>query len=588
MATYFVSQDGAGSKDGSSVNNASAIATFNAGTAPYNSLANNTVYFLDTITTPVTIPSSGASAASPATLRGDYADHPCTVDVTGATGIDTNSKHYLIIRGLTVTVDSTHIGIYVHGGSHYNYFYNIVFGGGKRFFAVEASDHTIIGNPDNANDIRNTGNIVGDYAIYAGGTGMQDLTINNVKLNGLTSESGNGGIGLWVASTYANNVLSIKNFSVSNATGGGAVIRPVSGGTLTINGFTANTVGTLAGSSYRGGIEIDGQAGITELVASIDNINITSTSKYGVAFKTIAFAANAYIADTTIASNTDINIYMSGIDGLLVNRGTITGGLDGVYADNSPNNTFQYLTISNVNRDGVSFSGTSTGNTVQYCKVSGAGQQDTTGSGDGFTAHDGCTGLLFQYVISANNKNSGFAFVGNAAGTVYNAVSYRNGDKATANMGVRGGFYNSGTGAWVVKNSVFEGNYPKEVNITAAVLGASTFDYNLYYHVGNDCVEAQAFSVDGGSTAIQWADYITAASGFSAGDEAHSVYGNPLFRSATDYHPGVGSPTINAGVDVGLTKDYAGRTIFGNPDIGAYEYTKSQKGRVRFYRPFAR
>lgn len=33
-----------------------------------------------------------------------------------------------------------------------------------------------------------------------------------------------------------------------------------------------------------------------------------------------------------------------------------------------------------------------------------------------------------------------------------------------------------------------------------------------------------------------------------------------------------GSPAINAGTDVGLTEDFAGRKIRGLRDIGAYEY----------------
>jgi hypothetical protein len=33
-----------------------------------------------------------------------------------------------------------------------------------------------------------------------------------------------------------------------------------------------------------------------------------------------------------------------------------------------------------------------------------------------------------------------------------------------------------------------------------------------------------------------------------------------------------GSPAIDAGVDVGLTKDFEGNPIVGTPDIGAYEY----------------
>ena len=45
--TYYVSQDGAGAKDGLSVETASAIATFNAGTAPFNALDDDTVSGVD-------------------------------------------------------------------------------------------------------------------------------------------------------------------------------------------------------------------------------------------------------------------------------------------------------------------------------------------------------------------------------------------------------------------------------------------------------------------------------------------------------------------------------------------------------------
>jgi hypothetical protein len=49
--------------------------------------------------------------------------------------------------------------------------------------------------------------------------------------------------------------------------------------------------------------------------------------------------------------------------------------------------------------------------------------------------------------------------------------------------------------------------------------------------------------------------------------------GDPLFKSATDLHLQPTSPCINAGIDVGLTTDYAGHHKYGAAwDIGAYEY----------------
>ena len=47
---------------------------------------------------------------------------------------------------------------------------------------------------------------------------------------------------------------------------------------------------------------------------------------------------------------------------------------------------------------------------------------------------------------------------------------------------------------------------------------------------------------------------------------------DPLFIGSDDYQLQPTSPAINAGVDVGLTTDYAGNPIVGLPDIGAYEY----------------
>jgi len=60
-----------------------------------------------------------------------------------------------------------------------------------------------------------------------------------------------------------------------------------------------------------------------------------------------------------------------------------------------------------------------------------------------------------------------------------------------------------------------------------------------------------------------------------SGQDANSLIGDPLFENIVnrDFRLKTGSPAINAGIDVGLTTDFAGNSIVGNPDIGAYEYT---------------
>jgi hypothetical protein len=57
------------------------------------------------------------------------------------------------------------------------------------------------------------------------------------------------------------------------------------------------------------------------------------------------------------------------------------------------------------------------------------------------------------------------------------------------------------------------------------------------------------------------------------GYDAHSINVNPAFISTTNFNLNSGSPVIQAGVNVGLTRDFRGASIIGVPDIGAYEYT---------------
>ena len=61
------------------------------------------------------------------------------------------------------------------------------------------------------------------------------------------------------------------------------------------------------------------------------------------------------------------------------------------------------------------------------------------------------------------------------------------------------------------------------------------------------------------------------ANGTASGDDGEIAY-TVAQTAAADLRLKAGSPAINAGVDVGLTTDYAGRAIRGVPDIGAYEY----------------
>ena len=65
-----------------------------------------------------------------------------------------------------------------------------------------------------------------------------------------------------------------------------------------------------------------------------------------------------------------------------------------------------------------------------------------------------------------------------------------------------------------------------------------------------------------------------AATGTDGDIISNNFEGDPLFVDAAngDFHLREGSAAINAGINVGLTKDYDGNSIVGLPDIGAFEY----------------
>jgi hypothetical protein len=96
--------------------------------------------------------------------------------------------------------------------------------------------------------------------------------------------------------------------------------------------------------------------------------------------------------------------------------------------------------------------------------------------------------------------------------------------------------------------------------------GSWTEDYNTFFP--NTGTKFQV----GGASYYNFADYKT--NHHTASTNAHSIVTDPTFVSATDFHLQSGSPAVNAGVNVSLTTDYAGRTVPQGvaPDVGALEW----------------
>ena len=144
---------------------------------------------------------------------------------------------------------------------------------------------------------------------------------------------------------------------------------------------------------------------------------------------------------------------------------------------------------------------------------------------------------------------------GNATGISLGGSSHDNLIYNNTLTGNRIGFYYDSTGTGnIFKNNIVANNTLEGGGVTSnwGICGDAeavevTSDYNLLYNNEKNC----EFHEEG----------------------SHSIFEeNPLFFSDSDFHLKPFSPAIDAGTEVGLTRDYDGNPIYGLPDIGAYEY----------------
>ena len=199
-------------------------------------------------------------------------------------------------------------------------------------------------------------------------------------------------------------------------------------------------------------------------------------------------------------------------------------------------------------------------------------------AGNGFDAigDQACENSSFYYnVFDISGSDIGIALSWNNDNSVVpnHNTYYNNTFVSTNSSSIPIYFYNSSS----IDYNVFENNIFMMPSNTATFVyqqsGAGThnsFDYNIYYN--------------GGSSA-HWVMNGSTITGFSAwqtsGQDPNGNYTNPLMKDYQngDYSLTSNSPAINAGTNVGLSADYIGDPIVGNPDLGAYEYqTKSTLG----------
>jgi hypothetical protein len=173
---------------------------------------------------------------------------------------------------------------------------------------------------------------------------------------------------------------------------------------------------------------------------------------------------------------------------------------------------------------------------------------------------DSLSGVACRNNLVYQNKGAGFVIYIQdpaAAYAVLSANIYNNVIYGNATVSNWGGIYDLGAGKTTdnygtvnVKNNVIYGNASlggsKEIRDDSNAMGGWNITHNLF--------KLSATNDRPGTDSVTTSD--------------------PIFTDAAngDFTLASNSPCINAGTDVGLTTDFAGNPIVGNPDIGAYEY----------------
>ena len=235
----------------------------------------------------------------------------------------------------------------------------------------------------------------------------------------------------------------------------------------------------------------------------------------------------------------------------------------GIGLQESTNTLVENNSFSNVRRACMDYF-YEIGSTVRYnyCYHTGA-----VGSPHG-------TGLSVYYNIFNENGATGINAGNTGASTdlIYNNVFY-----GTTNYGLMGGnvVSDGGTGAIIFRNNIVYGSGAlMERGLKGDESGTNvSSDYNLFYTTGTPTF------VNLGTSYYSLAAYQAAS-----GQDAHSVFGNPVFASstpvaATDFllqslSPGVyaGENLLTAGIVNGAQVDYAGVSVpqGPKPNVGAY------------------
>ena len=401
---------------------------------------------------------------------------------------------------------------------------------------------------------------------------------------------------------------------------------------VTIKGLTITTGGTTYGRlvDHTGNV-----TNISLLDNTFNGVAGTSTSSYfaGIYYTSPSEAKGVWHVEGNTMNNISYGVYVYGssyttsMDSIFIENNVINTSYYGLYP--------RYAKYQKVHGNTVNALGTYAYNYLYY-PLYGVDAQNNTmncGTGYGFYIYTSApTGYSPYLIVENNNITAGtYGIYASCAATStyspWSAASIKKNNivlSGTTNYGIYLGYANfpssapgviennmiasNGTGTiygyypYHVANAVFQHN---SINVSAGSLTAGRAVYlnattsTSYFTAGGNVLKNNIIVNAGGGYALEAASaaaagtyftannnnyYATSSTPFGTGSstlsawqtassqDANSVWGDPLFLSATDLHV-QGSSANNAGAALGVATDIDGQTRSATtPDIGADEY----------------
>ncbi|MFC1826962.1 right-handed parallel beta-helix repeat-containing protein [Thermodesulfobacteriota bacterium] len=297
-------------------------------------------------------------------------------------------------------------------------------------------------------------------------------------------------------------------------------------------------------------------AGITVWNANNNTISdneIRSTLKHGILI-------TAWF-DVVTSGNTISGNYIHNMGGSGVVLG-IAGASDNIIE----HNTIGYTNQLNFDGSGIHLGGSGTGNVIRFNRIFNGGSSSMKSAG--IMADINPAPTQFYYNLIYGNNNGGIDITGSGH-EIYNNTLYHN-NESMWNAGEIDFFpWGTGVSDCTVKNNIMVASDGKHFFMVNNWGYDSTqghdIDYNVY--MGNT------------EWRFIWGDQATSDFGTwktLSSQDAHSLETSTigLNNPPTDFELSNNSPAIDAGIDVGLSYDFAGKSVPQNNlvDMGAYEF----------------